>query len=89
MKGYRGRMKFPPAMCRFKEDSIETANDKIFGRYKAPERVPGSKFTDEEHDAFEQQERLFGTGNVTKLLGRLLRWLLRWLELWLRILSGR
>lgn len=69
LKGHAGRMKFPPAMCRFKEDSIETANDKIFGRYKAPERVPGSKFTDKEHDAFEQQERLFGTGNVTKLLG--------------------
>ncbi len=67
--GHQGRMKFAPALCRFKEESISIANDKIFGRYKAPERKLGGKYTDAEYDAFEQQEKLFGQGKVTNLLG--------------------
>ncbi len=69
LKNHQGRMKFPPALCRFKEESVDVANDKIFGRYKAPERKQGGKYTDEEYDKFEQQEKLFGQGVITNLLG--------------------
>ncbi|QDT94756.1 hypothetical protein [Gimesia aquarii] len=67
LKDYIGRMKFPPALCRYAGDEDDTA--KIFGRYKAPERQLGGKFTDVEYEAFKRQEQLFGRGVKQQLLG--------------------
>ena len=69
LKDHAGKIKFAPAMCRFKGDNVDDANAKINGRYKAPKRKRGGKYTDEEYDEFEQQEKLFGQGVVTNLLG--------------------
>ncbi|QDU06840.1 hypothetical protein [Gimesia aquarii] len=66
-KDRQGRMKFPPAYCRFKGDEDDTA--KIFGRYEAPERQLGGKFTEAEYEAFEFQEKLFGNGIQQQLVG--------------------
>lgn len=67
LKGFSGRIKFAPAMCRFTGNEADT--DKIYGRYKAPERRNGGMYTSAEYDAFEEQERLFGQGKRVQLLG--------------------
>lgn len=66
-KDRQGRMKFPPALCRFEGDEADTA--KIFGRFEAPERVRGGKFTEAEYDEFEFQQKLFGQGVQQQLVG--------------------
>ncbi|WP_339730086.1 hypothetical protein [uncultured Gimesia sp.] len=63
---HKGRIKFSPAMCRFTGNESDT--DKIYGRYKAPERNSG-KYTPAEYDEFEYQERIFGAGVRAQLLG--------------------
>ncbi|QDT41055.1 hypothetical protein Pan241w_11140 [Gimesia alba] len=66
-KNHSGRIKFAPAMCRFTGNEADT--EKIHGRYKAPERTNGGKYTSAEYDAFEEQERLFGQGKRVQLIG--------------------
>ncbi|MFH1304284.1 MAG: hypothetical protein ABIK07_24790 [Planctomycetota bacterium] len=68
LKLHKGRMKFAPAMCRFEGETYVDANAKIFGRYKAPERQSGGRYTPEEYDYFELQEKLFGDGQTHHLL---------------------
>lgn len=64
----QGRMKHTPFMCRFEGETYADANAKVFGRYKAPERKSGGKYTPEEYDYFELQEKLFGDGQTHQLL---------------------
>ena len=64
---HKGRIKFSPAMCRFVGNEDDT--EKIFGRYRAPERTSGGKYTSDEYDAFEAQEKLFGQGKRVQLVG--------------------
>lgn len=60
-KGYQGRMKFAPAMCRYEGDESDT--EKIFGRYVRPRT---SKLSASTLDKYEQ---LFGDGTIQTLIG--------------------
>ncbi|QDV53829.1 hypothetical protein [Gimesia fumaroli] len=67
LANHKGRFKFSPAMCRFTGSEEDT--DKIYGRYKAPKRTSGGRYSPADYDYFERQEELFGQGQRVQLLG--------------------